>query len=171
MTTNPCNLVVTGFMGTGKSTIGQLAAARLGLAFVDTDTEIEKQAGRTIADIFAQDGEPAFRQLEAEICVRIAGQSGQVVATGGGALLNPQIREAFTASGLVVCLTCDLDEIIRRVGNDPARPLFTVDRDQLAKRLAARTGPYNSLPHHLDTTHLTPQQAVEEILWLWQQHV
>ncbi|MBN1201604.1 MAG: shikimate kinase [Anaerolineae bacterium] len=161
------NIVLTGFMGTGKSTVGRLVADRLGLAFVDTDAIIEARDGRTIADIFAQDGEAAFRQLEADVCLQTASQRGQVIATGGGALLNPVVRETFEASGLVICLKCGLDEAIRRVGDDPARPLFATERDRLARLLAARADLYDSLPHQIDTTHHSPPEIVEEVLRLW----
>jgi shikimate kinase len=173
MTTNPGkphNIVLAGFMGTGKSTIGRLVALKLNLVFVETDAQIEAQAGQRIADIFAQHGEPVFRQMEAEICQRAAAGRDQVIATGGGALLNPVTREAFIASSLVICLTCDLDEIIRRVGDDPTRPLFAPDRERLEQLLASRADLYNSLPYQIDTTNRDPAEIVEEILCLWEQN-
>jgi shikimate kinase len=168
MTTGRSNLVLAGFMGTGKSTIGPLVAAHLGLAFVDTDAEIETRAGRTVAEIFAQEGEPAFRRIEAEVCLDAANRRRQLIAPGGGALLNERVRQAFTASGLIVCLTCDLDEIIRRVGRDPSRPLFAGERERLARLLEQRAPVYSSLPYQVDTTHLTPLQAAEEVIRWWQ---
>jgi shikimate kinase len=164
------NIVLAGFMGTGKSTVGKLAAERLGLAFVDTDEVIVERAGKPISEIFSQEGEQAFRQLEAKVCLDIGGGSGQVIALGGGALLNAKVREDLVARNLVICLTCDLDEIARRVadasGNDPSRPLFV--RDRVASLLASRAEHYAGLPHHIDTTHLSPQQAAEEVIRLWQ---
>lgn len=170
MTDTPANIVLTGFMGTGKSTVGRLAADQLGLAFVDTDTVIEAQAGRSIADLFAQEGETGFRQREARVCLSVAALSGQVIATGGGALMNAQVYEAFAARSLLIGLTCDLEEIIRRVGDDPARPLFVGDRELLARLLASRTEHYNRLPYHVDTTRLNPQQVVQEVIQLWRKH-
>ena len=155
-------------MGTGKSTIGKLAAERLGMAFVDTDEVIVERAGKAISEIFAQEGEPAFRKLEAEVCLEIGGGSGQVIGLGGGALLNEKVREAYVARNLVICLTCDLDEIVRRVGDDPSRPLFVADR--VAALLASRAEHYNSLPHCIDTTPLSPEQVVEEVVRLWENH-
>ncbi|MBN1430062.1 MAG: shikimate kinase [Anaerolineae bacterium] len=160
------NIALAGFMGTGKTTVGRLSAERLGLAFVDTDAVIVERAGRPIAEIFATDGERAFRQMEADVCLEIGSGSGQVIALGGGALLNPQVREDFIARNLVICLTCNLDEIVRRVGNDPLRPLFVADR--VAALLASRADHYAGLPHCIDTTHLSPQQTVEEVIRLWQ---
>ncbi|MBN1967280.1 MAG: shikimate kinase [Anaerolineae bacterium] len=165
------NLVLTGFMGTGKSTVGRLAADRLGLIFVDTDVVIAAEVGGSIADIFARHGEAEFRRIEAEVCIRAARESGQVIATGGGALLSPQVRAALADGGLLVCLTCHLDEIIRRVGMGSERPLFAAERDTLARLLAARAAMYASIPHQVNTTSLSPAQAAEEVIRLWQQHI
>jgi shikimate kinase len=164
------NITLAGFMGTGKSTVGRLVAERLGWRFVDTDVIIEARSGRTIAEIFAQDGESAFRQLEAEVCPEMAALCHQVIAVGGGALLNPTIRECVQQHGLLIALTCDLDEIIRRVGDPPARPLYIPDREHLARLLASRAEHYASLPYHINTTHLTPEQVAEEVFRLWQQN-
>lgn len=169
MTGVPHNLVLAGFMGVGKSSVGRIVAARLGLAFVDTDAEIERQAGRRIAQIFAQDGEAAFRRLEAEVCQAFAAGRDQVIAVGGGALLDESTRRAFAQTGLIVCLTCSLDEVLRRVGDDPARPLFSADRERLAALYAARAAHYASLPHTVDTTARTPAEIAREVIRLWNQ--
>lgn len=160
--------MLAGFMGTGKSTVGQIVAGRLDWPFVDTDAEIETRAGCAIAAIFAQQGEAAFRQLEADVCAGLAGRRACVIATGGGALLNAATRAAFEQRGLVIGLTCALDEIVRRIGHDPRRPLFTADRARLAGLLAERVAHYASLPHVLDTTDRTPDQVAEEVIRLWQ---
>jgi shikimate kinase len=164
------NIVLAGFMGTGKTTVGRLVAERLGWRFVDTDDVITARDGRVIAAIFEQDGEATFRQLESAACRDMAALCHQVIATGGGALLDPRVSAAFAARSVVICLTCDLDEIIRRVGDDPARPLFVPDRDRLARLLAARADHYARLPHHVDTTHSSPAQAAEEVIRLWEQN-
>lgn len=161
------NIALAGFMGTGKSITGKLTAQRLRMAFVDTDEVIVERAGRPIADIFAQDGEQAFRQLEAHVCLEMAARDGYVIALGGGSLLNPEVREVFTSCCLVVCLTCDLEEIVRRVGNDPSRPLFVAGRVEAL--FASRAEHYASLPYHINTTHLTTRQTAEEVIRLWQQ--
>lgn len=165
----PHNIVLAGFMGTGKTTVGRLVADRLGWLFIDTDDVIEARANRTIAAIFAESGESAFRALEVGVCAELAGRARCVIATGGGALLDPVTRAAFAAQGLLVGLHADLDEIIRRVGADPARPLFSADRAHLAQLLAQRIDVYASLPVQIDTSHLTPEQVAEDILRLWQQ--
>lgn len=165
-----CNIVLAGFMGTGKSTVGRRLAAQLGWSFVDTDTVIEQRTGRTIAAIFADRGEATFRALEAAVCAEMAARCEYVIATGGGALLNPDTLAAFRQQGLIVCLTCELDTILARVGHDPARPLFSADRERLAALYNARAAHYASLPHQIDTTHRTPVQVTEEIVSLWQQY-
>lgn len=164
------NIVLAGFMGTGKSTVGRLVAARLGWRFVDTDTLIEARAGCAIAEIFAQEGEAAFRRLEADACTRAGAYTHCVIALGGGALLNTAVRRRFVAAHIVVCLTCDFAAIIARVGDDSARPLFDADRDKLAALWHARADHYASLPLHLETTHLNPEQTAEEVVRLWHQN-
>ncbi|NDJ52678.1 MAG: shikimate kinase [Chloroflexi bacterium] len=162
------NIVLAGFMGTGKTTVGERLATQLGLRFVDTDHEIVRAAGCSIADLFAQQGEAAFRSLEAEICQRFARRAGQVVATGGGALLNTNTKQAFMATGLVVCLLADIDTILARVGHDPDRPLFG-DRDKLTALMAARRAHYASLSNPVETAGRSPQEVTEEIIRIWQQ--
>lgn len=162
------NIVLTGFMGTGKTTVGRIVARRTGLAFVDTDDVIEARAGRSIAELFASQGERAFRALEAEVCTDLAAGRGRVIATGGGALLDPRTFDAFAAGNLFVCLTCELDEIVRRVGGDPKRPLARDGRTRLAPLLDERRTVYARVPHQIDTSHVTPQQVAEEVIRLWQ---
>ena len=120
------NVVITGFMGTGKSAVGREVARRLGRQFVDMDDVIEARAGKPIPRIFAEDGEPAFRQMEASLCEELSAQRGLVIATGGGALVNLANRAMMMKSGTVVCLSCDPDEILRRVGGNDYRPLLNV---------------------------------------------
>ncbi len=163
------NIALAGFMGTGKSTVGRLLAERLGWRFVDTDALIEARAGVPIAHIFAEQGEPAFRRLEAEICRQVAAGRRQVIALGGGALLDAETRRHVQARALLVCLTAPLEEIVRRVGQDPARPLFHADRARLAALYQARAAHYASLPHHVATEGRAPAEIAEEIAHLWQQ--
>lgn len=153
-------------MGTGKGTVGKIVAAQLGMTFVDTDEMIEAEAGQSIAAIFAESGEAVFRRVEARVCQRVAGECGQVIAVGGGALLDEQTRTALDNSGLLVCLTAEVDEIMRRVGHDPSRPLFGA-RATVEQLLARRSAHYASFAHHIDTTHRSPEQAAEEIIELW----
>lgn len=165
-----CNIALTGFMGTGKSTVGRLVADQLGWRFIDTDAVIEQRAGRTITDIFAQDGEAAFRQCEAQVCAEIVAGCHRVIALGGGALLDPQTHALVAANSLIICLDAGIDALLDRIGDDPARPLFSADRDRLSALYAQRAAHYAGLPHHVDTSAITPVRAVEEVLILWQQH-
>ncbi len=165
-----CNIALAGFMGTGKSTVGQLVAERLGWRFIDSDALIEARAGRSIADIFAQHGEAWFRQLEAQTCAEAVAGCHRVIALGGGALLDDSTRALIEARSMVICLDANMDTLIARVGDDPARPLFSADRDRLTALFDARSAHYSSLPHHIDTSHATPEAVAQEVLKLWQQH-
>ena len=137
---SPPNIILTGFMGTGKTAVGREVAARLGRPFVDLDDLIVQRAGKSIPEIFAQDGEPAFRALEAAICGEMAAPAGLVIATGGGAVVNPANREALAAGGTVICLEADLDTILQRVGRGDDRPMLAgPDRvARIRELLAAR---------------------------------
>lgn len=110
------NLVLTGFMGTGKTAVGQEVARRLGRAFVDMDAVIETRAGKSIARIFETEGEGPFRQREAALCRELAAQEDLVIATGGGALVDADNRKAFLATSIVICLNASVDQILARVG-------------------------------------------------------
>jgi shikimate kinase/3-dehydroquinate synthase len=160
------NIVLTGFMGTGKTAVGREVAARTGRPFVDLDDLIEQRAGKSIPEIFAQDGEPAFRALEAAICGEMAAPAGLVIATGGGAVVNPANREALAAGGTVICLEADLETILQRVGRGDDRPMLaSPDRvARIRELLAARAEAYAALPHHLDRAHLTISATAERVL-------
>jgi len=121
------NIILTGFMGTGKTTVGRLLAARLGRAFVDTDEVIVARAGKPIADIFHNEGEARFREMEAAVAEELAGRRGLVIATGGRLLLDPDNAAALGATGPVFCLTAAPEAIMARVAADEARrPLLDV---------------------------------------------
>jgi shikimate kinase / 3-dehydroquinate synthase len=160
------NIVLTGFMGTGKTAVGREVAARTGRPFVDLDDLIVQRAGKSIPEIFAQDGEPAFRALEAAICGEMAAPAGLVIATGGGAVVNPANREALAAGGTVICLESDLGTILQRVGRGDDRPMLaSPDRvARIRELLAARAEVYAALPHHLDRTHLTIPATAERVM-------
>jgi shikimate kinase len=161
------NIALAGFMGTGKSAVGRLVAQQLILDFVDADALIEGRAGKTIAEIFAADGEPAFRALEAKVCRELARQPDLVIALGGGALIDTETRAVFESTSLLVCLQASLDEIIRRVGNDPSRPLFSVDREKTQRLLDSRAEMYDSIPYQFQTDGLSTEQVADQIVELW----
>jgi shikimate kinase len=118
------SIVLVGLMGAGKTTVGRRLAATLGLAFVDADHEIEAAAGRTIPEIFARYGEPAFRDGERRVIARLLDGPRVVLATGGGAFMDPRTREAIKTAGVSVWLKADLDLLMTRVSRKSNRPLL-----------------------------------------------
>ena len=163
------NLIVAGMPGAGKSTVGRMIADRLGMAFIDTDEVIAARAGKPITDIFTQDGEDAFRQIERTVCRDAAKGDALVIAVGGGALLNRESREACDAGNVVVCLTASPDAILARAGADPSRPLYA-NREAILRLLVARAAHYASFRHTLDTTGKTPEQVADEVIAIWTDH-
>jgi shikimate kinase len=117
-------IVMVGLMGCGKSAVGRRLAAKLGLPFVDADEEIEKAAGKSIEDIFADHGEPYFRDGERKVLARLLRSGAQVLATGGGAFMNAETRAAIAQCGISVWLKADLALLVRRVGKRNNRPLL-----------------------------------------------
>lgn len=126
------NLYLVGLMGAGKTTVGRQLARRLGRRFVDSDHEIEARTGVRIPTIFEIEGEAGFRQREAQVIAELANESGLVVATGGGAVLNPDNREHLKRSGLVVYLAVPPQQLYERTRHDRSRPLLRV-ADPLAR--------------------------------------
>jgi len=164
------NIILTGFMGTGKSTIGRLVANKLNRKFVDMDALIEQREGRPIPQIFEQNGEPYFRQLEANLCRELAAQTGLVIATGGGTRVPKENLRVMEQSGLVVCLDCEPEELWRRIGQSDNRPMLAEQDEGRFTRLWAlleiRTPAYGRIKHHLDVTHLPPGAAAKRVCQL-----
>jgi len=154
-------------MGTGKSRAGRQVAQRLGRPFVDMDAEIEARAGKPIPRIFAEEGEAAFRRLEAELCRELAARRGLVIATGGGALVDPANRAAMMQGGTAICLTCDPGQIVARLaaGGGADRPLLAVadPRAEVDRLLAARRPAYEAIPWQVDTTGLSVDEVAERL--------
>jgi shikimate kinase/3-dehydroquinate synthase len=189
MNTNWNAVVLTGFMGTGKSTVGRELARRLGWDFVDMDDELAARAGRPIPQIFSEDGEASFRSMEAALCRELAGLSGGrqatnepverdteafsgcVIATGGGTLLWPDNRHQLEGLGPIVCLDCSADEIVRRLANEPTgegvrkRPLLAAIglRGEIERLLRERADAYAAAQWRIPTTSLTVEEVVERI--------
>ncbi len=162
------NLILTGFMGTGKTTVGQLLAQRLGRPFVDMDAQLEALFGKPIPQIFAEEGEEGFRAAEARLCQELGRQQGLVIATGGGALVNPASREALARSGPIVCLTAAVDTLLERLDLAQDRPLLSGDRErrraQIQTLLAQRQNVYAGFALQVDTSGRTPEEVVEQVL-------
>jgi shikimate kinase len=135
------SIVLVGMMGVGKSSIGRRLAARLGVPFVDADAEIEKAAGMSIADIFARHGEPYFRSGEARVLARLLDSGPQVLASGGGAVMNADTRAAIKAKGVSIWLKAEIDVLLRRVAKRRnERPMLQTDdpSETLRQLLIAR---------------------------------
>lgn len=166
-TSDQRSIVLTGFMGTGKTTVGKLVAERLERPFIDMDVLIVERAGMPIPQVFRTQGETAFRALESQVCRELAAQSGLVIATGGGALVNPDNRSVMLASCVVVCLSAEVDTLQARLEPEIAgRPLLAGDWQGLLQR---RLSAYGEIPHQIDTTGKMPEHVAEEIIALWRQ--
>jgi len=166
LATSDRNIVITGFMGTGKTTVGRRVAELLGRPFVDTDDEIVKRVGMAIPEIFATYGEDGFRHIEKRICRFYAAQRGYVIATGGGMLVDEGNREVMLASSFVVCLNAPPEVIRQRLLQDPAeRPLLAGDWLALLEK---RQPAYAAIPNQVDTNSKTPEDVAQEIIQKWQ---
>jgi shikimate kinase / 3-dehydroquinate synthase len=159
------NIVLIGFMGTGKTAIGEAAAARLGYSFVDTDALIETQAGRSISQIFADDGEPAFRRLETQVVEAIAAQGGSVIATGGGVPLREENMRHLRRNGLIVALHATPEAILARLEDGADRPLLGVDPEGSVRRLLKeREAVYRAADLAIETSSLPVEVAADRIV-------
>jgi shikimate kinase len=154
-------VVLVGAPGSGKSTVGALLAERLGLPFVDVDAVIEQRTGRTIADLFADEGEPAFRALEEQTTLELLDQAG-VLSLGGGAVLSATTRTALQGHR-VIWLQVGAATAVQRVGLNEARPLLLGNvRGRLIKLLAERTPLYAEVAtEQVETDRLTPDAVVD----------
>lgn len=158
------NIVLVGIPGSGKTTVGSLLATKLGKDFFDSDQVIESEAGKSVADIFTQDGEPTFRAIEARAIKNLLAQHNAVISLGGGALVNDETR-ALIKEHTVVWLTAGLAQTVARIGLNRNRPLLLGNvRGQLSSLMEAREPFYREVATHtIDTTELLPEQVVTEI--------
>ena len=155
------NLYLVGFTGTGKSTAGRSVAQQLGYQFLDSDHEIERLNGRTIAQIFAESGEPAFRVMEKKFILEQHPARGCVVACGGGLIVPEGMLELLHARGVVVCLHANLETVIERTARSVHRPLVSgEDRETKVRELYARR---EALYRRAGTMVLTDQRSIREI--------
>ncbi len=159
------NIVLIGFMGTGKSTIGRLLAQKLDFEFVDVDARIEQQAGKTITQIFQSAGEEYFRKLEREFAEKLSAGEGQIIATGGGFVLNPQNIALLRPKGFIVSLKASPRVIYERIRNEKHRPLLAVP-DPLAQigwLLEERDERYRDADLLVNTDGKSPAGVADEI--------
>lgn len=160
------NIVLVGFMGTGKTSVGKALAKKLGRPVIDIDRVIEEKEKRKISDIFEKEGEPRFREIEKETIRAQAAREGAVITTGGGAVLDPQNVEALRKNGTLVALLASPETIFERVSNAKHRPLL-IGKDMLAeiKRLLAVREPYyRQSDHQFQTDGRTAGQVADMIL-------
>lgn len=163
------NIILVGFMGTGKSVTGQIVASRLHREFIDMDQVIEERAGKPIAEIFADEGEAHFRALERALVQELSQRENLVIATGGGVVLNPDNIADFSRTGTVICLHADPEVILRRVRKQQHRPLLEGDDDKSQKirnLLTQRESLYKAIPLQVNTDHHTALDSAEEVIAL-----
>lgn len=161
----PPRIVLVGPMGVGKSTVGALVAERLGCAYRDTDEDIVGAEGRTIADIFVDEGEPVFRAIEKRAVHRALAEHDGVLALGGGAILDEETR-ALLAGHEVVYLSMDVEEAVKRTGLNAARPLLAVNpRRQWRDLMEARRHLYTEVARAVVATDdRTPEEVAQAVL-------
>ncbi len=159
------NIILTGFMGVGKTSVGTGLARDLGYRFVDTDTLIEADQKISITDIFAKFGEPYFRDVEARIILEVLSRESQVVSTGGGAVIRDQNREAFKKGGFVVCLSARPEVIYERIRQETHRPLLqTPDpKTKIRELLDSRAKFYAQADVVIDTSAKSVESVISEI--------
>jgi len=160
-------LVLIGFMATGKSTVGRILAAELGLRFIDLDAAVEKSAGLSVADIFRSQGEAGFRRLESQALSESLESPNTVIATGGGAACQEDNLAAMLAKGFVVALSAPPAQILARTGGASGRPLLDGASDPLAaaqELLAAREPFYDRAHLKVDTAGLEPEAVAKIII-------
>lgn len=165
------NIILIGYRATGKTTVAKLLSEHLKWPWVDLDVEIEHRAGKTIAEIFAEEGEPAFRDRETEVVKDFCGRSGWIIAAGGGAPLRPENRQAMRQKSVVFWLTASPETIHQRMTTDPTtgarRPNLTArgGLEEIVELLARREPVYRETAHYvIDTENRSPQDVAQEVL-------
>ena len=160
-------IVLIGLMGAGKTTIGQMLAEQLGVEFTDSDHVLEAKQGRSIPEIFEQEGEPYFRDAERDNIREILNSSKPcVLGTGGGAFMNDETRALILDNTLSVFLSAHLDELVTRVGNGEGRPLFDGKnpRDVLADLIEARYPVYAQATITVETGNESAQETTDKVI-------
>lgn len=174
------NIILVGFMASGKSHVGRILARRTGRPLADADAEITARAGKSIDRIFAEEGEAAFRTLERRVIAELCAGAGGIISAGGGAFVDPDNRRILLAAGAVFCLAARPETIYQRLSGDVAagqqavRPLLAGDGPdadlaadpigRIRELLAQRAEAYSQAHHRIDTDRLTPEQVAERVL-------
>jgi len=164
------NLILVGFMGTGKTTIGRKLGQTLGRRFVDTDAEIEAATGLSISEIFRRYGERYFRAIEKLAIKRIVGMGNLVIATGGGAVTDSEVRLLLSEAGMVFWLTARPEVILKRTQTNQDRPLLRGKAlPAIIDLMRDREVYYQFADYTIDTSDLSVNQVVEEVLKRWKE--
>jgi shikimate kinase len=165
------NIILTGFMATGKTTVGKLLADQLGYEFVDTDELIAERSGQSIAEIFREKGEAVFREMEAAVASELGDKQGLVIATGGRLMLNQANAAALSIRGRVFCLVATPDEILVRVSNDKQvkRPLLEA-ADPMQRIIELMRERHQDYSHfsRIVTSGKTPEEVTQELIVFFQ---
>jgi shikimate kinase len=160
------NIVILGFMATGKTSVAKELSNRLGMKYISTDELIEKEEKRTIPQIFKEYGEPYFRKLERKVVKQISKIDNLVIDTGGGVVLNEDNIKDLRKNGILFCLKANPEIILRRTQKDSYRPLLrTNDKlSRIEELLQERQPYYNKIENSIDTSNMTIQRVVEKII-------
>jgi shikimate kinase len=160
------NIVLTGFMGTGKTEVGRELARLLDTKLIDVDAEIERSLKMTINEIFKQFAEPGFREIETGVIKKISENKNIIISTGGGAVLKQENMDIFRKNGIIVCLTAAPETILKRTSNNTERPLLQVENPlgKIKELLSYRKPFYEKADVIIDTEGKTPLQIAEEII-------
>jgi len=166
------NLVLVGFMGSGKTVVGKLVAERLGMHFMDMDDEVERREGRKISEVFAQDGESYFRRLERVLTQELASQTDWVIATGGGIVLDPRNLDDFRKTSVIIGFGIHVDTVLQRVGHQTHRPLLEGgDKHKRVQKLLAQREPlYRAAGEYIDTNDRTIDEVVNKVVAAYQKN-
>lgn len=159
-------VIITGFMGTGKTTVGKIVAAKLKWLFFDTDSLAETTEGITVAEIFSKKGESHFRNVEKRCLEGLVSMSEVVIATGGGTLLNPENLAMANQDAALICLWVSEDELRKRLHKNKSRPLLKSGISSALDLLKERDPQYRQMGLQVDTTGLTPLEVSGKILSL-----
>ncbi len=167
----PDNIILVGFMASGKSHVGRILSQSTSMPLVDADSAIVEQAGKSIERIFADEGEAGFRELERKVIAELCAVSGQIISAGGGAFVDPANRRVMLAGGTVFCLQARAETIYHRLRADndsgqAVRPLLAGDDPlgRIRELLAQRAEAYGRAHHCIDTDTLTPEEVAEIML-------
>jgi len=163
------NIILVGFMGTGKNAVGRLLAKQLGMEFVDMDALIEQKENRPISEIFAKSGEPYFRKVEKQMAKEVAAGDNSVIVAGGGVVLDEDNIKALKENGIMFCLTASPQTILDRTKRYQHRPLLNVEDPaaRIGELLGKRAVCYARADHQIDTDNLKPEEVARKIIGIW----